>query len=122
MKIQKNKLEIHLCKKIILDLNTSGTCYCWRVNSGAIKSKTNGKTRLIHMAKAGTSDIQGIVKSTGRMFCFEVKRPETRNTVTELQQQYLDKMKEFGAVVGVVTSPEEALDILENKKPQQENL
>jgi len=55
----------------------------------------------------------GIVKGSGRMVCIEVKKPKTRNSVTQLQQDYLDKMKSYGAITGVATSPEEALQLLE---------
>lgn len=108
--------EKQLTSAIIEYLNYTGRIFCWKINSGAIKAETNGKQRLIRMAKAGTSDIQGILKGYGRMVCLEIKLPKTRHTVTQLQREYLEKMKSYGAVVGVATSPEEALEIIKGEK------
>ncbi len=105
--------EKDICNAIIEFLNYQGF-FCWRVNSGSIRSEYKGKTRLIRMAAAGTSDIQGIRKKDGRMICLEIKKPETRRTVTAYQNEYLEKMKLYGAITGVATSPEEALQIVQN--------
>ncbi len=53
---------------------------------------------------AGRPDITGCIK--GRRFEMEIKRPGAR--VTRLQEEMLRRWREAGAVVGVVTSREEA--------------
>ncbi len=109
------KSEIQICSDIVETLNYTGKYYCWRVNSGAIPAQDKyGRTRMIRMAKPGTSDIQGLRKSDGRMICLEVKKPNTRANVTQLQANYLDMMSSYGAITGVATNAEEALAIIED--------
>lgn len=107
--------EKDLCKTIIEFLNYQGY-YCWRVNSGMIETKQGHRVKL---NQAGTSDIQGIRKKDGRFICLEVKLPKTIKNVTELQRIYLYKMREYGAITGVVTSPDEALTIIERNIYEQ---
>lgn len=107
--------ELQLTNQIIEFLNYQGIGYFWRVNSGMLKAESKGKTRMIRMAKAGTSDIQGILRPNGRMVCLEVKLPNKRKNVTSLQTEYLAKMKQYGAITGLVTSPEEAKEFCTKK-------
>ncbi len=107
--------EKDLTNQIIETLNYSGMCFCWKVNSGMIKAQSQGRTRMIRMAKAGTSDIQGIMrdgKNKGRTICLEVKLPKTIKTLTDLQQEYLEKMSGYGAIAGVVVSSEQAIELI----------
>lgn len=104
--------ERALTTSIIEVLNYSGKYFCWRINSGAMPYTYKGRTGIVRMAAAGTSDIGGIVKRSGQYICLEVKLPKTIKSLTQLQQDYLDKMARFGAITGVVTSPEDALKIL----------
>lgn len=104
-----------LTNAIIQHLNYSGKCWVWRVNSGmASMTSSNGKKRYIKLAQAGSSDIQGI-RNDGKFVALEVKKPETRKTVTKLQNQFLNDISSKGGVVGVVTSGEEAMAIIEGK-------
>lgn len=103
--------EKQLCSQIIQYLNYQGH-YVWRENSGAIKTEYKGKTHMIRMAHRGTSDIIGMSKD-GKFVAIEVKKPETKKSVTVYQQMFLDEVKQHGGISGVATSPEEALAILE---------
>lgn len=107
--------EQQLTNAIIQFLNYSGECWVWRVNSGMAQAEHNGKKRLIRLAKAGSSDIQGIRKSDGRFLAIEVKKPETRKTVTDKQQMFLDCVEAYNGISGVATTPEEALEIVQRK-------
>lgn len=108
--------EKDLCHAIVEYLNYNG-CYVWRTNSGAIQSEYNGKKRLIRLNRAGTSDILGIRRSDGKFIAIEVKKPETRNRVTQAQEEFLNTIASYGGIAGVATSPEEALEIInENTK------
>jgi hypothetical protein len=104
-----------LCNAIVQFLNYQD-CKVWRVNSGMMPatytSKRTGLTskRLVRMAKTGTSDIVGVAPD-GIFVAIEVKKPETRNRVTEFQSMFLDDIRRHGGRAGVATTPEEALKI-----------
>jgi hypothetical protein len=102
-----------LCNAIVEYLNYHG-CWVWRTNSGAIRSEYKGKTRLIRMARAGTSDIIGM-DNHGRFIAIEVKLPKTRTNVTLNQEMFLDDVKRHGGISGVACSPEEAIWVIEGK-------
>jgi len=104
--------EKQLCSSIVDALNYQG-CYVWRVNSGAMKYEYKGKVGIVRMARAGTSDILGIHRDTGRFIAIEVKLPHRRKYVTQAQQEFIDKINMYGGIAGVATSPEEALEIIE---------
>ncbi len=72
------------------------------VERGAWVVKTHGSPHL-----AGLPDI--LVCYQGRFIALEVKRPETRNTVTPRQQHFLDAIAAAGGTTAVVTSVDEAL-------------
>lgn len=72
---------------------------------GAYVIKTHGS-----LHSAGLPDI--VCCYEGRFIGIEVKRPETRHTVTERQQRNLDMIVDAGGGAGVATSVEEALAIL----------
>jgi len=73
--------------------------------NGAWVVKTHGS---IHTA--GLPDL--LVCYEGRFVAIEVKRPETRHTVTSRQQAFLDAIEAAGGISGVATSIEEALTLL----------
>lgn len=62
-------------------------------------------------SKKGTPDLIGIYKGKG--FGIEVKKPETRNNTTKLQDIHLRKIQEAAGFSCVATSVEEAEDFLE---------
>ena len=69
---------------------------------GAWVVKTHGSLHV-----AGLPDL--IVCYEGRFIGIEVKRPETRHTVTPRQQKVLDLIEEAGGQGFVATSVEEVL-------------
>lgn len=90
-----SKLE----KYIVADIKKALTA------KGAWVTKTHGS-----LHSAGLPDILACYQ--GRFIGIEVKRPETRGTVTARQQAFLDQIEAAGGIVGVATSVEEALAIL----------
>ena len=72
---------------------------------GAYVIKTHGSP-----ASAGVADL--LVCYEGKFIALEVKRPETRGTVTPRQQAHLDAVAAAGGISAVVTSVEEAEDLL----------
>jgi len=73
--------------------------------NGAWVVKTHGS---IHTA--GLPDLLACYQ--GRFIAIEVKRPETRHTVTARQQAFLDAIADAGGTSGVAVSVEEALALL----------
>lgn len=60
----------------------------------------------------GLPDILGVYK--GKFVALEVKTPERRKELTELQHHVLQKISEAGGVASVVTSAREALEVIRN--------
>lgn len=54
----------------------------------------------------GYPDIMGVVD--GQFYGIEMKTPQRRDEVSELQQVRLDQLMGAGAICGVATSPDEA--------------
>jgi len=73
---------------------------------GAWVIKTHGSPNL-----AGLPDI--IACYQGYFFGLEVKKPDTRHTVTPRQRHFLDAISEAGGAAAVVTSVEEAMAVLD---------
>ena len=90
-----SKLEKH----IVADIKKALT------EKGAWVTKTHGS-----LHSAGLPDILACYE--GKFIAIEVKRPETRHTVTARQQAFLDQIAAAGGYVGVATSVDEALTIL----------
>lgn len=105
--------ETQLQKQIVDALNYKG-CMVWRVNSGMLAIGEGKNRRMFRAGTAGQSDIQGIHKKTGRFIGFEVKLPERKKYTTELQEQFLQNIKDAHGISGVVTSVEEALQCLKS--------
>lgn len=57
----------------------------------------------------------------GLFIAIEVKRPETRHTVTDRQQAFLDQIAAAGGLAGVATSVDEALLFLEQADAVKED-
>jgi len=57
----------------------------------------------------GMSDIAGVLRG-GRAFFFEVKRPSQKPT--RLQDQFLERARQSGALATVITDPEQILKLL----------
>lgn len=104
--------------------------YCLRVNSGEfwggkVVAHDGARVMLehptrIHGAPPGTSDLIGcttrvitpdmVGQSIAQMFCIEMKRPGEKPE--KHQERYLAMMRSRGALAGVATSKEEALELL----------
>ena len=86
-------------KDIVAKIKTALTA------KGAYVVKTHGS-----LHSAGLPDI--FVCYRGRFIGIEVKRPDTRHTLTERQARNLQQIEEAGGVAGVATSVEEALTLV----------
>ena len=76
------------------------------MQKGAWVIKTHGS-----LHSSGLPDI--LACYNGRFIGIEVKRPDTRHTVTARQQAQLDLIEKAGGIVGVATSVDEALRLVE---------
>ena len=61
----------------------------------------------------------GRVLGDRKVIAIEVKRPSTRNNLTDEQRAYLDQVKRAGGICGVATSVEEAFAIVEGGRNGQ---
>lgn len=92
-------------------LNYQG-CYVWVTNAGFIRFKDDRGDRVFRGGFKGLSDIIGI-SPTGRFIALEVKKPDGKYKATDAQLSFIERVKEHGGIAAVVTSPEEALTIVE---------
>ena len=85
----------------------------WTQGSGNFLFEgANGKKRMFRANSArGMSDIQAILKGSGRGVFIEVKAAKGR--VMEHQQEFLDEMTKAGALAFVARSVDDVLDKLE---------
>lgn len=107
--------ETQLMNSIIEFLNYQGA-FCMRINAGLFTAESKGKKRMIRGARKGTSDILGVYQ--GRFFAFEVKKPETRAHVSPAQEDFLQRVRLHQGIAAVVTSPEEALELLKTQEKE----
>lgn len=78
-----------------------------RNNTGRfVIQSDNGKFRMISFGKKGSPDIVACSPS-GRFVAVECKKPG--NKLTELQQQYLEKLKQKGAIVVIAYSVDDLI-------------
>lgn len=66
----------------------------------------------------GIPDLIGVVN--GKSFWFEVKLPGKLRTLSPLQAQVIHRLQEAGAIAAAITSPEEALALVEAFSPPPE--
>lgn len=95
--------EADLVKKIVKALEG---------NFGGFTLKTHGGL----YQRTGIPDI--LYWTQGKAFALEVKLPEEKHPVSELQKDKLVKLHNAGVYTGVVHSVEEALSIIEKEIPQ----
>lgn len=60
----------------------------------------------------GVADLICVVPPYGRFLGIEVKRPSTRNKLSDVQKRWASAIRRFGAVFGVATSVEEAMALV----------
>jgi len=102
--------EIYLQRAIVEALNYSG-CLVWRMNAGTVF--VGNPKRMIKVGPAGMSDIIGMYK--GRFLAIEVKLPERRKNVTDIQNNFIENVREHDGIAGVVTSADEAIKIVKDQ-------
>lgn len=98
--------EVQLTHDIIKALNGIPGVWVWRRNVGA-------RGRIKFGAK-GQSDIEGILRPGGRRIELEVKIDAK---VTPEQVQWIEQMRSYGAIAGVIHSISEAIDLLQSERP-----
>ena len=101
-------------EKVVLDqirlaVATAGGVHVMRNNVGAFKL-SGGRFFRAGLEK-GSSDLVAIVAPYGRWLCLEVKRPKG-SRFEDGQREWLAKMARYGAVVGAVSTVEEALALV----------
>ena len=65
-------------------------------------------------SKKGVPDLIGIYKGKG--FGIEVKKPETKNNTTKLQDYHLEQIRQAAGVSCVATSVEEVVEFIKEIK------
>ena len=95
------KAEVELTHQIVKALNMVPGVWCWRRNVG----RRGG----VQFGKKGQSDIEGVLRPHGRRLELEVKIDAR---VTPEQEQWIEQMRLFGAVAGVVHSIDEAIQLV----------
>lgn len=87
--------------------------FAWKANTTGIYDPTQEVFRTLKgYAIRGVSDILGFIHPNARMIAMEVKTPQRRNKVTAEQSCFLEKVKSFGGVAGVVTSIDDAIVLM----------
>lgn len=79
----------------------------FRMNVGAIQTK-NGYFRT--GVPVGFSDLFGFRRTDGKAIFLEVKTPKGR--VSKKQEEFLNAMKTYGAIAGVVRSTDDAIKLI----------
>lgn len=100
--------EMMLVKQIVDYLNYRGH-FVQRTNSGVVRTEYKGRTNVIRLAHAGTSDITGCSKD-GRFIAIEAKiKP---NKPTALQEAYLDEIRKRGGIALVAYDLDDVINSL----------
>lgn len=90
--------ESTIVKQVVDALNATRKVWAFKVHGGPMQT-------------AGVPDV--IACAEGRFIALEVKRPSTRSHVSELQRATLNDISWAEGVAAVVTSPSEALDVVD---------
>jgi len=116
--------ETKIQRLIMLELSKAGHSV-WRNETGRFwtgKLIHKDAMSVITLANAmmipvglcvGSSDLIGIQNGTGRFFAIEVKTKKGRASKEQLN--YIDHVQKMGGIAGIARSPQEALDLLNNK-------
>ncbi|MBK0347864.1 VRR-NUC domain-containing protein [Aerococcaceae bacterium zg-ZJ1578] len=102
--------ETVLMNKIRIKLSEYGVCF--RANVGKVRM-IDGRYFDTGLPK-GFSDLFGVKANNGQVFFVEVKTDTGK--VRPEQIQFINRMKELGALAGVARSVEDAIDIVEGRK------
>lgn len=112
------KLESQIRKEIMLALGSRRDVRIWNNNTGRLIDSTG--RQVSYGLCVGSSDLIGIL-SDGRFLALEVKRPGGKPT--NEQVVFLEIIKKFGGVAGIVTSVAEAQRVVDDalrKEPANE--
>jgi len=104
----------HQIQTAILSMLPYYGIFAWRNNSGMIAVGEGRYRRMIKLGVAGMPDILGIQKESGRLVAIEVKRPKMKPTA--LQQQMMNTLEEYGAIVFIATSINDITKMFGKKK------
>lgn len=99
--------EHQIMNEIRLALSAIG-CIVFRINVG--KGRTFGGRYFDTGVPVGFSDLFGVMPN-GRAFFIEVKTPKGRPS--QAQSNFLQAMKDNGAVAGICRSAEEAINLIQ---------
>ena len=89
-------------------LGVADECVTFRANVG--KGYTKDGRYFDTGLPVGFSDLFGVRKSDGRAVFIEVKTPKGRPT--DKQLNFINQMKNHGAVAGICRSAEEAINLI----------
>ncbi len=85
--------------------------YVIRQNVGALETINKyGRKQLVKFGKSGMSDLFAI--KNGKIAFLEVKRLKTRNRATSAQLEFIELMRHYGCIAGIVCSIEETASLL----------
>ena len=98
--------EHSIQNQIRLALNPYAVIFRANVGSGYTADGRYFSTGL----PVGFSDLFGFRKSDGKAVFIEVKTQTGR--LSEAQKNFIEKMRELGAIAGVARSPEDAIKII----------
>lgn len=113
--VKRVEPEASVLKRVQEALWAVGGVHVMRNNVGAIKKGS----RFIRYGLDGksSSDLVAIVAPFGRWLCIECKRGDGGNGIEEKDQLvWLEKMRRYGAVAGICTTPEQALALVEEAR------
>jgi len=110
--------EKEIQKTILQWLNAQAGIFAWQNNSTGVYDPVK-KTFRTTQALKGVSDILGVhARCGGKLIALEVKTPERHTRVSDDQFLFLENVKRLGGIAGVVTSVEDAHEILEKAEKQ----
>lgn len=105
---RKSEPESSVLKRVMEALEACGGVMVMRNNVGGIRK---GGRFLKWGLGTGSADIVCCVSPHGRWLCIETKRGDG-GLVSDAQTKWLARMRECGAVCGVCTTPDEAMDLV----------
>ena len=102
--------EIDIQNSIRLALNPYAVIF--RVNSGKVRM-ADGRYFDTGVPN-GYPDLSGFRKSDGKMIFIEVK--SAKGKLRDVQEHFINRMKDYPVIIGVARSPEEAIELVTNSK------
>lgn len=108
--------ESSLQKRVMVALAVRGALV-WRNNVGAVRK---GQRWIKYGLEKGSSDLVCMAPN-GCVFFVEMKR-EKYGLISEHQKRFIDKVRRWNGVVGVVTSVDEALALYEKANARMVSL